>query len=178
MSVEPSPDGPGKKSLGSDLIIPVAAVLFTLYYFSTIIDSPWTAQVSAFFVGTILLALCGAFLVITGVRVVRGQADLRMGNLWAPRSIAPRRLGLLVLTLSYIFCIDWLGFTITTFLFIFLGMLLLSGWERANKRLILVLSVVLSVGGYLLFVVAFQRRFPEGPFEQAFKALIASAGGG
>lgn len=178
MSVEPSPDGPGKKSLGPDLIIPVAAILFTLYYFSTIIDSPWTAQVSAFFVGTILLALSVALVVITGVRVARGQADLRMGGLLAPRAIAPRRFVLFALTLSYIFFIDWLGFTITTFLFIFLGMLLLSGWERANKRLILVLSVVLSVGGYLLFVVAFKRRFPEGPFEQVFKALTASVGGG
>ncbi len=178
MSVEPSPGGPGKKSLGPDLIIPVAAILFTLYYFSTIIDSPWTAQVSAFFVGTILLVLSGAFLIITGIRVLRGQANLRMGDLIAPRSIALRRLALFVFTLSYIFFIDWLGFTITTFLFIFLGMVLLSGWERQNKRLILALSVVLSVGGYLLFVVAFQRRFPEGPFEQAFKALMASVGGG
>ncbi len=178
MSVEPSPDGPGKKSLGPDLIIPVAAILFTLYYFSTIIDSPWTAQVSAFFVGSILLGLSAAFMVITGVRVARGQADLRMGGLLAPRAIAPRRFALFALTLAYIFFIDWLGFTITTFLFIFLGMSLLSGWERANKRLILVLSVVLSVGGYLLFVVAFKRRFPEGPFEQVFKALTASVGGG
>jgi len=178
MSVEPSPGGPGKKSLGPDLIIPVAAILFTLYYFSTIIDSPWTAQVSAFFVGTILLTLSAALLVFTGVRVARGQADLRMGGLLAPTSVAPRRFALFVLTLSYIFFIDWLGFTITTFLFIFLGMLLLSGWERANKRLILILSIVLSVGGYLLFVVAFKRRFPEGPFEQMFKALISSVGGG
>lgn len=178
MSVEPSPDGPGKKSLGPDLIIPVGAVLFTLYYFSTIIDSPWTAQVSAFFVGAILLLLCAAFLVGTGLRVARGEADLRMDGLVAPRSVALRRLALFVLTLSYIFLIDWLGFTITTFLFILLGMTLLSGWQRARKRLILALSAVLSVGGYLLFVVAFQRRFPEGPFEQLFKALVASTGGG
>ena len=128
--------------------------------------------------GAILLSLSTAFLIITGYRVMRGQADLRMGGLVAPRSIAMRRLALFVLTLSYIFCIDWLGFTITTFLFIFFGMLLLSGRERANKRLILVLSAGLSVGGYLLFVVAFQRRFPEGPFEQAFKAIVAAAGGG
>jgi len=178
MSVEPSPVGPGKKSLGPDLIIPVAAILFTLYYFSTIIDSPWTAQVSAFFVGAILLALSTAFLVVAGVRVIRGQADLRMGGLVAPRSVAMRRLALFVLTLSYIFCIDWLGFTITTFLFISFGMVLLSGWERQNKRLILALSLVLSVGGYLLFVVAFQRRFPEGPFEPAFKAPFTPVGAG
>ena len=40
-----------KRSIGGDLVIPVAALFFTLYYFLTIIDSPWTAQVSAFFIG-------------------------------------------------------------------------------------------------------------------------------
>ena len=44
-------DEPEKKSIGGDLVIPGAAVILTLYYFSTILESPWTAQVSAFFVG-------------------------------------------------------------------------------------------------------------------------------
>ena len=76
MSVEPSGDRRGKTSIGADLIIPVAAILFTLYYFSTIIDSPWTAQVSAFFVGSVLLALCVLFVVGVALRVKRGDADL------------------------------------------------------------------------------------------------------
>ncbi|MCG8543789.1 MAG: tripartite tricarboxylate transporter TctB family protein [Alphaproteobacteria bacterium] len=178
MSDEPSTEKPEKASLGADLIIPGAACLFTLYYFSTIIDSPWTAQVSAFFVGAILLVLCVIFFVKLGVQVKRGDGELRFDNLFAPRAIVPKRLALFGLTLAYIVVIDWAGFTITTFLFLFLGMLLLSGRERKNKRLIVVLSAVLSIGGYLLFVVAFQRRFPEGPFEHAFKAIMASLAGG
>ena len=46
-----------RKSIGSELIIPVAALLFTIYYFYTIIDAPWTAQVAAFIVGSILIVL-------------------------------------------------------------------------------------------------------------------------
>ena len=44
-----------RKSLGGDLILPIGAFIFTLYYFYTIIDVPRIAQVSAFFVGTILI---------------------------------------------------------------------------------------------------------------------------
>jgi hypothetical protein len=48
MSREPDRESDQKQPLGSDLIIPTAAVIFTLYYFYSIIDTPWTAQVSAF----------------------------------------------------------------------------------------------------------------------------------
>ena len=180
MSDEPSTEDEQEKkpALGADLIIPVAACVFTLYYFSTIIESPWTAQVSAFFVGSILLLLCVILFVVIGLRVKRGEGRLRFDNLIAPREVVPKRLALFGLTLAYIIVINWAGFTITTFLFLCLGMLLLSGMERKNKRLILALSAVLSIGGYLLFVVAFKRRFPEGPFEHAFEAVVALLTGG
>lgn len=177
MADEPPIERREKAPLGADLIIPAAACVFTLYYFSTIIGSPWTAQVSAFFVGTILLLLCFILFIVIGLRVRRGEGQLRFNNLFEPRAVGPKRLALFGLTLAYIVVIEWAGFTITTFLFLSLGMLLLSGWERNNKRLIFALSAVLSVGGYLLFVVAFERRFPEGPFEQLFNAIVASLTG-
>lgn len=177
MSREPSPESGKKRSIGSELIIPVAAIVFTLYYFYSIIDTPWTAQVSAFFNGSILLILCAIFIAGVAVNLARGEASLRFDTLLEPVAVAPKRGLLFLLTLAYIFCIDWAGFTITTFLFLVLGMLLLSGRERRNKVLIFVLSALLSIGGYLLFVVAFERHFPEGPFEHAFKAMMKSMGG-
>ena len=84
---------------------------------------------------------------------------------------------LFLLTILYIACIDWAGFTITTFAFLALGMLLLSGRERKNTVFVVVLSAALAFGGYLLFVVAFERHFPEGPFEHAFKAMMNAVGG-
>ena len=177
MPADLSSENREKTPVGADLLIPGAAIAFTLYYFSTIIDSPWTAQVSAFFVGSILLALCLILLASIARRVARGEASLRFDPLITPAAVVPKRLALFGLTLGYIFFIDWLGFTTTTFLFLMFGMMLLSGWQRNNKRLIVILSAVLSVGGYLLFVVAFERRFPEGPFEDLFKAVVSSLTG-
>ena len=84
------------KSVGSDLIIPVAALLFTLYYFYTIIDAPWTAQVAAFLVGSVLIIL----IVLFGVKSIRslkkGEGALTFDTLIKPKAYVPKRLGLLV----------------------------------------------------------------------------------
>ncbi len=161
---------PEKQHIGGDLVIPVAALLFTLYYFSTIIDSPWTAQVSAFFIGAVLITLVVIFLFRSGMSLVRGAADLGMHSLTAPRAFLPKRLILFALTFGYIFFLEWGGFTLTTFTFMALAMLLLN--EGRNKRLILIISGTLALGGYLLFIVAFERRFPLGPFEQLMKQVL------
>jgi len=173
MSDNPSEGGRGKASIGGDLVIPAAGVVFALYYFWSIIDSPWTAQVSAFFIGTVLIVLSLIFFVTVGLRVWRGEASLGFSPLIEPRAIGPKRAILFALTIAYIFLIDWAGFTITTFVFLCLAMLLLSGGR--NRRFIIALSVLLSLGGYLLFVVAFERHFPEGPFEALYKMLYKAA---
>ncbi len=161
---------PEKQHIGGDLVIPVAALLFTLYYFSTIIDSPWTAQVSAFFIGAVLITLIVVLLFKSGLSVMRGAADLGMHSLTAPRAFLPKRLILFALTFGYIFFIELGGFTLTTFAFMALAMLLLN--EGRNKRLILIISGTLALGGYLLFIVAFERRFPLGPFEQLMNLVL------
>jgi hypothetical protein len=164
------PEKTEKKHLGGDLVIPVAALAFTLYYFSTIIDSHWTAQVSAFFIGAILIFLILIFIVKSVVYLRRGEADLGMDSLLNPRSFILKRLALLGLTLGYIVLVDYGGFTLTTFAFLTLAMLLLSGGR--NKRFILILSGGLALGGYLLFILAFDTRFPDGPFEQLMERIL------
>ncbi len=159
-----------KKHIGGELVIPVGAFIFTLYYFWTIIDVPWTAQVSAFFVGSILIVLIG-FLVARMVRQVKsGEADFGMGPLVEPVSFIPKRIALFALTLGFIIFVQYLGFTITVFVFLSLAMLLLAGGRR--KWLILSVSAVLSLAGWALFIWAFDTRFPAGPFENMMKGLI------
>ena len=87
-----------------------------------------------------------------------------------PLSYVKTRLYLLGLTVGYIVVINWLGFTITTFLFLFLAMALLGQGKRV--KLSLSLAAALSISGYLLFIVAFETRFPFGPFETALEALF------
>lgn len=162
---------PERKSIGGDLIIPVAALALTGYYFTTIIDVPWSAQVSAFFIGTILILLIFALFIRTVFALRRGEVSLRLGGVIEPVSFIPKRMVLLVLTFGYILLIRWgAGFTLTTFAFLALAMLLLS--EGRKKRMILVLSTVLAISGWLLFIVAFETRFPAGPFEWLMKGMF------
>ena len=158
------------KSIGGELIIPVVALFFTLYYFYTIIDAPWTAQVAAFIVGTILIVLVVLILIKSVRSLSSGEGRLDFSNLINPKAYVPKRLGLLALTITYIFIVPSLGFTITTFLFLSIAMLILNDWRK--KRFIILLSAVLSLGGYLLFIVAFKTRFPAGPFEIFMKTFL------
>lgn len=159
-----------KRHVGGELVIPIAGLAFTIYYFSTILDSPWTAQVSAFFVGAILIALITAFLIKTVVAYMAGEVDFAPGPLAEPLSFLPKRVALLGLTVGYIIVIHYLGFTITTFLFMAASMLLLSNGR--NIAFILGLSLVVSVAGWALFILAFETRFPIGPFEALMNTLI------
>lgn len=171
MADQPNPETREKKHVGGELVIPVAALLFTLYYFSTIVDVPWTAQVSALFVGSILIVLIIVFLIKTLKSVRVGDADFGMQALLQPVSFIPKRLILFAITLGFIFFVEILGFTITAFLFLSSAMMLLS--EGRNKRLIVAISATLSLAGWALFIWAFDTRFPAGPFENLMKGLLS-----
>ncbi len=145
-------------------------MVFTLYYFYSILDAPWTAKVSTYFVGTILIALIAIFFVISILAARRGEIDWGIQKLISPLPLIPKRITLLAMTLAYIIVIQWAGFTLTSFIFLYSAMLLLGG--RKARRIALVLSLLVSLGGYLLFVAAFQTRFPVGPFEQLMKGLF------
>lgn len=160
---------PRRRPVGADLIIPVAALAFTLYYFSTIVDSPWTAQVAAFFVGAILLALALLFIARTAVSVARGGAGLGMRGILEPLPFLPVRLGLIGMTVLYAVVIEWGGFTLTSFAFMSAATLLLNRGRSA--ALTVAVAAAVSVAGYLLFIVAFGIRFPRGPFESLVGAL-------
>ena len=165
---------PEKKHIGADLIIPIAALAFTLYYFSTIVELPWTAQASTFLIGGLLVACIAAFAVFNTIAVIRGEADLGFQRLTDPLSFMPTRAALFALTIGYIVVVESAGFTITTFVFLSLAMLLLARGER--WKFILALSAILAVGGYLLFIYAFEVRFPEGPFEMIMDPIMANLG--
>ncbi|HSG95607.1 MAG TPA: tripartite tricarboxylate transporter TctB family protein [Afifellaceae bacterium] len=159
-----------KRHVLGELLIPVAGLIFTAYYFSTIMHSPWTAQVSAFFVGTILSILSLIFLFKTAIGLRRGWSDLKIGPIAEPAGLTGTRLILLALTIGYIFIIQFTGFTLTTFVFMAAAMSLLARGRRIG--FIIVLSAVVSVAGWGLFVYAFKTRFPLGPFERLMDYLV------
>ena len=160
------------RQAGGELIIPVLAVGFTLYFFSTIIDSPWTAQVSAFMVGGVLLLLCGLFITKTALAVARREASLGFRNVYSFEDWRSGRIALLCTTLGYVILIDWGGFTLTTFLFLLISMAALSRGQRLG--LIAFVSAAMALGGWALFIWAFETRFPRGPFEDMMAAVLSN----
>ena len=161
-------DGP--RQVGGDLVIPVLAVAFTLYFITTILDSPWTAQVNAFLIGGILLALCALFFVRTVLELRRGGAQLGFSGLIGREDWASGRIGLFATTLAYVIFIEWGGFTLTTFLFLAVSMLILNRGVR--PLLIVAISGAMAFAGWALFIWAFDTRFPRGWFEGMMEGLI------
>ncbi len=159
-----------KKHAGGELVIPVAALLFTIYYFVTIIDVPWTAQVSALFVGIILIVLIVVFLVKTVKTVRAGDADFGMQTLVEPVSFVPKRLVLFAITFGFILFVEYLGFTFTAFLFLCSAMLVLGNGRK--KVLVVSISAIVSLAGWALFIWAFETRFPAGPFEKLMNSVL------
>lgn len=151
------------RPIGAELIIPILAIAFTLYYFTTILGTPWTAQVSAFFVGSGLLVLAVAFVGKQVYERQRGRVTFGLGDLFTHADLTSGRAAIFVLTLLYIYLIQWGGFTITTFFFLFLSIAILNRFRRLGRAALV--SLIMVLAGYLLFIVAFEVRFPRGPFE-------------
>jgi hypothetical protein len=170
MAERPSERKAERKPVGGDLIIPVAAVAFTLYYFSTIINSPFEAQAAAFFIGSILLALVAVLMIKLGRELLSGDASLALGALGEPQRIVPKRLALFALTVGYLILLPWLGFTLGIFLFLAAAMLLLGDGHRPG--LAVGLAAALALIGWLVFIISFETRFPEGPFEWLTAGLV------
>ena len=130
----------------------------------------FSSAVAAFFVGAILIALVFVFIGRVVLMQVRGEADLGMRDIVEPLSILPIRLGLIGLTILFTIAIDWGGFTLTSFVFMAVSMIMLN--RGRSKGLATLVAACFSLTGYLLFIIAFEIRFPHGPFENLIDGLF------
>ena len=168
----PSDKQKSSRQIGGELVIPVIAVAFTLYFFSTIWNSPWTAQVSAFLVGGTLLVVCAIFFIRCILALNRGEGTLGFGNLATMDDIRTGRIWLFATTIGYVVLIDRLGFTLTTFLFLASSMLLLA--KGRNPAFIAMIAGLMSLTGWAVFIWAFDTRFPRGWFENTMQAVLTN----
>jgi len=155
---------------GGDLVIPVLAFGFTLYYFSTIWDSPWTAQVNAVLVGSILFVCLAALAVRIARDRISGRIDFGFAELIAPVGLLGKRAAFAALTLAYLLGLEYAGFTLSTFGFLGASFLLLRGVRRWHIDL--GLAAAMALIGYAVFILAFETRFPRGPFEMLMRAVL------
>jgi len=150
------------------------ALAFTVYYLTTITEVPWISQASAIVVSGLLLLAIIAFVIRSVSRIRAHRETLHIEgafqDLLGYMPTSARRIGLLLLAVAYVLFIENLGFTVTTFIFVFAAIVLLS--SLANWKRALAISLSCSVIGYIVFVYFFQTRFPMGPIEVWLKGVL------
>lgn len=154
--------------LGADLVIPLLALAFAIYFFYSISGLVWEAKANGAIIGSILVVLVVAQLVRIGVAVARGRGNLRTDALWQPREALGKRVAMVAVTIVFIATIEWLGLTLG----LLLGMLA-SLWAMGVRRpLVLIgISVVVAAAAYVLFIATLDSAFPHGPIENLISAL-------
>ncbi|HUV21527.1 MAG TPA: tripartite tricarboxylate transporter TctB family protein [Gammaproteobacteria bacterium] len=157
-----------------DCIIPAVALVFAIYYLTTITEVPWISQASAIFVSCLLLLSIIAFVIRTVWRIRQRRETLRLQgsfqDLFGTMPTSARRIALLALVIAYVLVIETLGFSLTTFVFVFVAIVLLSSLANWKKSLVIALSC--SIIGYIVFIYFFKTRFPTGPIEDWLKGVI------
>src|SRR3546814_2344872 len=107
------------------------------------------------FIAIAIWLLVGLMVVLTALKVWRGEATLRATGLTRPQSKLLLRSAFIGLTALSILLMPWLGFTLAVMLFLLSGMLLLG--VRKVKPLVIIPLAAGSVG-YLLFIAALDTR--------------------
>ena len=150
--------------LGADLVIPALALAFALYFFVSIADLAWEAKANGMVIGGVLVALVLAQLARIGLGLYRGTGNLGFAPLLAPRDALGKRIGLVVITIAFIFTLQWLGLTLGLLVALFASLWIMG----ARGKALYIIPVVVAALAYLLFVALLQTDIPHGPIERLF----------
>ncbi len=152
-----------KASLGADLVIPLLALGFAIYFFWSIADLAWEAKANGVVLGVALIALVVVQMARIGWAVAQGRADLRSGALWEPREVLLKRLGMVAVTVAFIFLLQVLGLTLALF-----SAMAVALWIMGVRKPSLLLGIAFGVAAaaYLLFIALLNAGFPHGPIEK------------
>ena len=121
----------------------------------------------------IIAVLLIAIIVTEGTARVKagGSFFVKPGRFFIEGSDHIKLWGTLVLFIAYIFCLDIIGFTVTSIIFVFLFNVLYAGTEKKSLILSVVLAVVSSVVISVLFGVVFNITLPDGICTMAFPSF-------
>ena len=156
---------PPKAPLGADLVIPVLALGFAIYFFWSIADLAWEAKANGVVIGAVLVGLVAIQLGRIALRVAKGEADLRADPLWRPGDVFAKRVGMVLVTVAFIALLETLGLTLTLLLAM-AGALAIMGVRK--PAVIAWISVAVAAAAYLLFIAVLDSAFPHGPIEKLF----------
>jgi hypothetical protein len=153
------------KALGADLVIPVLALAFTVYFFFSTRELQWEARANGLIIGTALIVLALAQIARIAVAVVRRHEGLGFATLLDPRDALRKRLGILAVTIVFVAALPWLGLGLGLFL-----ALSASFWIMGVRpaRHVLLVSFIITAVCWVLFTVALDIGLPPGPVESLY----------
>jgi Tripartite tricarboxylate transporter TctB family len=152
-----------KTPLGADLVIPLLALGFAIYFFWSITDLAWEAKANGVVIGAALIALVVLQVARIALAVARGEGDLRTDPLWQPRDVLLKRVGMVAVTVAFILLLQVLGLTLSLF-----AAMAVALWLMGVRRIPVVLGIAFGVAAaaYLLFIAVLDAGFPHGVIEK------------
>jgi len=156
------------KAYGADLVIPVLAAAFTIYFLYTIAGLEWEAKANGIFVGVALLALVAVQMVRSVIGIARGRGRLTFGPLLEPREALPRRLGMMAITIAFVVTVPWLGLGLGLFIALAAGFAVMGvrPWRR-----VLLTSFIVAAISTVLFNAVLDTGLPKGPVEKLVERI-------
>ncbi|MCQ0971104.1 hypothetical protein MLD63_11785 [Paracoccus sp. TK19116] len=158
-----------RKPVGADLILPVCAALYAVYYVWSVWDFPAEAQLSGIILAGLLLSLVAIYM----IRIIRGLSlgrySLGMGNFFGPQESRKSRGIFFLLILAALVGLPWLGFTLSTFVFLAASFFVLG--VRPIGRGIMIAAIG-ALTGWFFFIFLLGTHFPEGPFERLIGTVL------
>jgi len=153
------------KALGADLVIPVLALGFTIYFFFSTRGLQWEARANGLIIGTALILLVAAQLVRIGISVVRRREPLGFAPLVSPPDALRKRLGMLAVTIAFVATIPWLGLGLGLF-----AALAAAFWIMGVRpaRNVLLVAFIITAVCWVLFTIALDIGLPPGPVEHLY----------
>ena len=152
-----------KAPLGADLLIPLLALGFAIYFFWSIADLTWEAKANGVVIGAVLVGLVVLQLARIAVQVGKGEADLRTDPLWRPGDVFAKRVGMVLVTVAFIALLETLGLTLSLLLAMAAALAIMGVRKPAT---IAGISAAVAAAAYILFIAVLNSAFPHGLIEK------------
>ncbi len=158
-----------RKAIGGDLVIPLLALAFALYFFSSIWNLVWEAKANGVVIGSILLVLVAIQLGRSFWGVWHGRFRIGFDTLIQPLGVTVQRIALVSLLALFVGTIHVVG-TVAGLILCMGSMMFVLGQRDWRWLIGLPAGVALTI--HLLFVVFLGARLPAGPIEQGIRMVI------
>jgi Tripartite tricarboxylate transporter TctB family len=159
-----------KAPLGADLVIPLLALGFAIYFFWSIADLSWEAKANGVVIGAVLVGLVAVQLGRIARDVAQGRGDLRTDPLWQPREVLFKRIGMVLVTVAFIVLLQLAGLTLSLLVCMAAALAIMG---VRNLPTLLAISFGVAAAAYLLFIAVLDSAFPHGPIEHLLARLFA-----